>query len=113
MTIYGVILCLFKTFFHIYTASTSHRTATTIRAGTIIAAMDSTLTAYSPEHDLKFARLFVLYLMENLFYGTSSISLHVAYIKTVVGLDFDCTIIYDWATHIHAYLYKCSDGVHM
>ena len=98
------------TFPHLDTSPSSYQTATAIRVSAILAAMDSIRTAYTPEHDLELARLFVLYLMGNFFFSNTSSSLQVAYMEAVVGVDFDCTIMYDWGTPILAYLYNCLDA---
>lgn len=72
----------------------------------ITAVVDSILTKYTSAHNfLELVRSFMLFI-GNLFFITGSNSTEVGYIENMVGLDFDCTVLYDWGT---PYLPTCTD----
>ena len=62
------------------------------------------------DHHLEILRLFILYMMGNLFFTNSSNTLPCGYVAVVAGMSFDSTpITYDWGTPILAHLYRGLD----
>ena len=94
---------------HLDVSATSYQAEGAIRVSAIRAAMDRILEHYSVDDDLELARLFVLYLMGNLFFSSSSSSVPVGFFAVAAEINADGAILYDWGTPILAYLYRCLD----
>lgn len=81
-----------------------------IRCSYIKSAIQNLLSMQPRVHHLEIARLFVLYMMGNLFFTNASSTLPCGYVAVVAEFSFDASpTVYDWGTPILAYLYRSLD----
>lgn len=100
---------VYNLFPHLDATEDNFQSATAIRVSSLGAAIESILQHYTSDFDLELARLFLFYLMGNVFFSNSSSSVNVGFLEAVSSVDFDTPIVYDWGTPILAYLYSSLD----